>query len=109
MSDIDPATAIRNLCQHIGDKRATSKSIKHRFFYYNYTNDRTGFIDRDGDPALEYMDYMPDYIVRICNTWLGNTKADVEAAVACEIAGDWSDFDTHFVRQGAMEQLELEL
>ncbi len=40
MSDIDPATAIRNLCQHIGDKRATSKSIKHRFFYYNYTNDR---------------------------------------------------------------------
>ena len=55
------------------------------------------------------MDYMPDYIVDICNAWLGNTKADVEAAVACEIASDWSDFDTHFVRQGAMEQLELEL
>ena len=109
MSDIDPATAIRNLCQHIGDKRATSKSIKHRFFYYNYTNDRTGFIDRDGDPMLEYMDYMPDYIVDICNAWLGNTKADVEAAVACEIASDWSDFDTHFVRQGVMEQLKLEV
>ena len=109
MNDIDPATAIRNLCQHIGDKRATSKSMKHRFFYYNYTNDRTGFIDRDGDPALEYMNYMPDYIVNICNTWLGNTIADVEAAVACEIASDWSDFYTHFVRQGAMKQMELEL
>ena len=55
------------------------------------------------------MDYMPDHIVDICNAWLGNTKADVEAAVACEIADDWSDFHTHFVRQGAMEQLELEL
>ena len=108
MSDIDPATAIRNMIQHIGDKRDT-KAIKHRFFYYNYTNDRTGFIDRDGSPRLEYMNYMPDHIVDICNAWLGNTKADVEAEVACEIADDWSDFHTHFVRQGAMEQLELKL
>jgi len=109
MSDIDPATAIRNLCEHIGNQRATNKPIKHRFFYYNYTNDATAIIDRDGNPAIEYMDYMPDYIVRICNKWLGNTTADVEAAVACEIAGDWSDFDTHFVRQGAMDQLKLEI
>ena len=99
MNDIDYRKSLYELLDLVG---------KHRLFYYNYDNKRTTLIDRK-DNSRTHMDYLSDDIVKGCNTFLGNTMADVEAAVACEIAGDWSDFDTHFVRQGAMEQLKLEI
>lgn len=71
---------------------------KHKFFYYNFTNNNTAFIERD-TKGHTTMDYLPENGVAACNTLLGNSQEDVEAAVACSFDGDWSNFDEHPIRK----------
>lgn len=71
---------------------------KNMYFYYNFTDENTAIITKD-TKGYELMSHLSERGVDACNALLGNSKEDVEAAVACSFDGDWSNFENHPVRQ----------
>ena len=71
---------------------------KNKFFYYNFNNENTAFIEKD-KKGHELMSHLHDRGVDACNAMCGNTQEDVETAVACSFDGDWSNFENHPIRQ----------